>query len=60
MPARCQRGSKVPSSRRAAELVLSGELTVAAACERFGIGRGSVWSAVDRLRKERAAGGATP
>jgi transposase-like protein len=57
MAARCQHGSKVTASRQAAELYLAGELTVGAACERFGIARGSVWSAVDRLRKERGIQG---
>ncbi len=59
MPARGQHGSKAPRSRKAAELYLDDGLTIAALCERFGLARGTIWTAVDRLRRERRSASPT-
>lgn len=55
MATRGQHGSKVSRSRRAAELYLDEQIPIAAVAERFGISKGSVWSEVYKVRKERAA-----
>jgi len=54
MPARGQHGSKAPASRKAAALYLDEGIEIELLCERFGIGRGAIWGAINRLRKERA------
>lgn len=53
MPARGQHGSKVPASRKAAQLYLDEGLEIGALCDRFGIRRTSLYQAVHRLREER-------
>ena len=53
MPSRCQRGSKVPASRKAATLYLDEGIEIALLCERFTISKGAIWHAVYKLRRER-------
>ncbi len=53
MPSRGQHGSKVPASRKAATLYLDEYIPIELLCERFGIGRGAIWQAVMKLRRER-------
>lgn len=53
MASRGQHGSKVPASRKAAQLYLDEGLGIPALRERFGISRGSILTAIYKLRRER-------
>lgn len=58
MPARGGRKIDDDITRKVAALFLDEGLSVGVLMERFGISRGSVRSAVYRVRKERRIGGA--
>lgn len=44
-------------ANRAAALYLDQSIEVRALIERFGVSRGSIWKAIDRLRRQRAEAG---
>jgi transposase len=57
MPIRCGRKLDPSVTRKAAELYLDDSLEIKHLVERFGVSRGSIYTAVARLREERGVAG---